>query len=284
MILKEIVERTTKFFKEKNIESARLDSELLISSALGLRRIDLYLKFEQPLKETELDKCRDFVRRRAQGEPVAYILGQKDFYNLTFEVDSRVLIPRPETETLVETVLDWMKEKNLDHYNVLDLGAGSGCIGLTIAKNESRSQVTLIEASSGAIEVIQKNKEKIGLSENSEIVHARAQDFVIPENHFDVIVANPPYISSTDTMIQDNVKKYEPAAALFAEENGLKEIIEWSAKFSQALGHPGIMIFEIGMSQGDACKKHFESLNVFDRIYIQKDLAGLDRFVVGENI
>jgi release factor glutamine methyltransferase len=282
MNLKEIIERTTKFFKEKNIESARLDSELLISSALGLRRIDLYLKFEQPLKELELEKCRELVRRRAQGEPVAYILGKKDFYNLSFEVDSTVLIPRPETETLVEIVLDWMRQKNIEEYRVLDLGSGSGCIGLTIAKNEARSVVTMVEFSDAALEVSRRNKESLKLGENVNLVLSRAQNFSYIESSWDVIVANPPYIADADPLVDKNVKKFEPSSALYASQEGLGEIFEWSTKAAGSLKRPGIMIFEIGMTQGEMVKRHFESLGVFDQVNIQKDLSGLDRFIIGE--
>lgn len=282
MILKEIVDKTTQFFKEKKIESARLESELLISSALGIRRIELYLKFEQPLKEEEIEKCREMVRRRVKGEPVAYILGQKDFYNLSFQVDERVLIPRPETESLVEAAVFWLKSHKKESYQVLDLGAGSGCIGLSIAKNVPESVVTLIEASSGALEVIEKNRGQLGLLANTKPICSRVQDYDFPKGQWDIILANPPYISEDDLAVEENVKKFEPHSALFAGNRGLLEIQEWSAKTAQSLRAPGVMIFEIGMTQGPAAQKHFESLGSFDKVSIRKDLSGLDRFVVGE--
>lgn len=284
MILKEIVDRTTKFFKDKNIESARFESELLISSALGLRRIDLYLKFEQPLKEDELEKCRDYVRRRVQGEPVAYILGSKDFYNLSFDVDPRVLIPRPETESMVEMALAWLKKTNKDHFRVLDLGCGSGCIGLTIAKNEPRAQVTLVDASEGAIQITRQNAEKFGVLEAVEIIHAKAQDIKVDGNTWDLILANPPYIAPEDSNVETNVKKFEPSSALFSGDEGLEDIKAWSKHFAGALGQPGLMIFEMGMTQGPAAKAFFESLNCFSQVKVERDLAGLDRFIIGENI
>ena len=144
MLLGEILQKTTQFFKDKKIDSARLDAELLIADALKLKRIELYIKFEYPLTEGEIQICRDFVRRRAQLEPVAYILGKKDFYNESFIVKFGVLIPRPETEGLVEEVLRWQKERNLSEPAIVDLGSGSGCIGLSVLKELSGDRKSVV--------------------------------------------------------------------------------------------------------------------------------------------
>ena len=281
MILKEVLEKTTKFFKEKNIESARLDSEMLISKALGLTRVELYMKYEQPLKQSEVELCREYVRRRILGEPVAYILGHRDFYRLNFKVDSRVLIPRPETETLVEFVLNRMRDSKRDNFEVLDLGCGSGCIGLSIAKHESRAHVKMLDFSFDAIEVAKINQSQLELTEATEVIMAAAMEFEPGTQKFDFIVSNPPYISKDDPNVQAEVKKFEPSSALFSGRDGFEDIFLWSQKYASYLNSGGCMIFEVGYTQGEKTKAHFESLNVFESVTIIQDFSGLDRFVVG---
>jgi release factor glutamine methyltransferase len=282
MIVKEVLDKTTQFFKDKRIDTARLDSELLISSALGLRRIELYLKFEQPLKESEVEICRDFVRRRSQGEPVAYILGRRDFYGLQFKTDSRVLIPRPETELLVERALQEMKNRKQECWQVLDLGCGSGCIGLSIANFEKSARVVLVDSSEGAAEVAKHNRQSLGLEGSTEVIVGDAMTISLETLRWDFVLANPPYISEDDPEVQDSVKRFEPSQALFSNNEGLADIFNWSLRYAPKLQPGGFMIFEIGYQQGPKVKEHFESLSVFDRIEIMKDLSGLDRFICAQ--
>lgn len=282
MLIKEVLDKTTQFFKNKKLDSPRLDSEILISSALGLRRIDLYLKHEQPLKEAEIEKCREFVRRRSLGEPVAYILGYKDFYKLQFIVDKRVLVPRPETELMVEYAQNWLQRNEIATGRALDMGCGSGCIGLSLAHSHKSLNVVLIDKSAEAIQVAGLNQKALNLEKNTELVNVDALDFNFENEKFDLILANPPYISPDDTNIQDDVKKFEPHLALFAKEQGMFDIVNWSTKAISALKTPGLLIFEIGSTQGEQVKKHFEKLNAFTTIKILQDYSGLDRFVIGE--
>ncbi len=282
MILKEVLDKTTQFFKDKKFETARLDSELLISKALGLTRVELYMKYEQPLQDKEVETCRDFVRRRSQGEPVAYILGSRDFYKLNFKVDSRVLIPRPETETLVETVLELMKKSQQEKFEILDLGCGSGCIGLSVAKHEPRSRVTLIDSSLGATEVTTINQQNLGLSETSTIVHSDAMSLETQGKTFDFILSNPPYIAENDPEVQAEVRKFEPSSALFAAEEGYSDIRAWSKKYSACLKPGGVMIFEIGYRQAENVKAQFENLNIFESVKLIQDFSGHQRFIMGK--
>jgi release factor glutamine methyltransferase len=175
MLVKEVLEKTTQFFRDKKIESPRLDAELLLASSLNLKnRVDLYLKFETPLKDDELSRCREAVRRRSQGEPVAYIVGSKGFFGFDFYVDKNVLIPRPETEHLVEEGLKYLETQNAADLTIVDMGCGSGCIGLSLLKTIEikRSQgkafqklesVTLVavDKSIEALEVAKKNAESL---------------------------------------------------------------------------------------------------------------------------
>lgn len=294
MKIQEVLEKTTTFFKAKQMDSPRLDAELLISASLGIKRIDLYLKFDQPLKEDELEKCREFVRRRSQGEPVAYILNQKHFYGYEFFVDHRVLIPRPETELLVERAFDEIKK--LSHApKILDLGAGSGCIGLTILKRNPGAQAVLVDADSGPIEVIKINAERLEVSDRLQVLHTRVQDlpshldhlkasgggdFSTDSSKFDLVLANPPYIGREDLNIDANVKKFEPDSALFAEDQGLAEIKSWLPIAVESASQGGAIIFEIGWKQGPQVKELFEQVGL-QEVKVHRDLSENDRFVFG---
>ncbi len=288
MKVKEVLDKTVEFFKTKKIDSPRLDAELLLSYGLGLKnRVDLYLKFDQPLSENELSKCRDLVKRRSLGEPVAYILGEKEFYGIKFLVNANVLIPRPETELLVEHAITWIKKHNLKEPRVLDIGAGSGCIGLSIAKKISDAEVICLEKSQDAAGVAQKNLEALDLGSRVKVIVGDANSLDTQDQlkgQFDVIVANPPYISFEDSNVEKDVRLFEPHSALFAEEMGLKELKAWSMTFQVILKPNALMIFEMGFKQGKEMSEHFNNLNVFQKVEIIKDLSGLDRHILGEKI
>lgn len=276
MKIQEVLDKTTKFFREKAIDSARLDAELLLSSALGIRRIDLYLKFDQPLAEAELEKCRTLVKRRSQGEPVAYILGHKEFFGFDFVVDANVLIPRPETETLVEIALEFLQP--LADPCFADLGSGSGCIGISILKRNEQARGFLVENSPEAVELIKKNAGILNVIDRAEVKLMRAQEFQATE--LDLVVANPPYIAPGDLQVEENVRKFEPSAALFAEENGTQQIREWAKQASQCLRSGGRAMFEIGANQAEVAKNIFADAG-FQNIQIKRDLSDRDRIVVG---
>ena len=214
MKLKEILDKTTAFFKDKKISTPRLDAELLIAHGLRLERIQLYLKYDQPITEGELVVLRELVRRRSQGEPVAYILGYRDFYKYRFAVNSSVLIPRPETEHIVEEVLAWAKNQE-QSYALVDLGCGSGCIGLTLLKELPKAKLIAVDISENALVVAKENANQLGVADrvhfmcmdadNFEIVIKECGDF-LGQNKIDVVVANPPYIAIQDPQVEENVK------------------------------------------------------------------------------
>lgn len=283
MTLKEVLDRTVQFFKDKKIETPRLDTEILLTEALGYKsRVDLYLKFDQPLKDEELARSRDFVRRRIQGEPVAYIIGKKDFFGFTFYVSSAVLIPRPETELLVEEALAWLQKKGIEEPRILDLGSGSGCIGLSMLKKLPGATLVSVDKSADALAVARKNAEKLEVFDRVEFVESDVVDLQFKNGEFDIILSNPPYIAEDDPEIQPEVKKFEPNMALFSPENGLFALLSWSRKAKDWLKPQSLMGFEMGWTQGPKMKEHFESLAAFDNIRIVKDLAGMDRHIVGE--
>jgi release factor glutamine methyltransferase len=283
MIVKDVLDKTVRFFKDKQIETPRLDAELLLCSALGYKnRVDIYLKFEQPIREPELVKCRDFVRRRAQGEPVAYILGEKNFYGFDFKVSSAVLIPRPETELLAEQALRWIEEKQLTSPRILDLGTGSGCLGLTLAKKIPQSYVTLVDASAEALAIAQENAKRLEVSDRVQWIHSKVEDLRAFTQPFDLIIANPPYIAPGDSRVEESVRNFEPHMALYSEEEGAKALRVWSQKAASWLAPTAWMGFEMGMDQSEKMKAYFSGLSIFDSVVVLKDLAGHPRHIIGE--
>lgn len=289
MKLKEILDKTTQFFKEKHIDSPRLDAELLLAHGLKLERMQLYLKFDQPMGEAELATCRELVRRRVQGEPVAYILGHKYFFGYNFMVNPAVLIPRPETEHIVEATLEWAQDKDAE-YTIVDLGSGSGCIGQTLLKKLPNAKLVAVDASEQALEVANANADALELTNRIQFLHADASDVdrvlaTVKEftgaGQIHILVSNPPYIASDDKDVEENVKKFEPEIALFAPENGLKFLRDWSQKYSPFLADKAIVLMEMGMTQGPVMKAHFEGLGVFNKVDVIKDLASLDRVIRG---
>lgn len=284
--IKDILQKTTQFFREKGIESARLDTELLISSALNWERVKLYLNYEYPLTNEELALCREYVKRRAAGEPVAYILGKKDFYRHSFKVSPAVLIPRPETELLVEAAVEWLKEvRDENGARFVDLGTGSGCIGLSIAAEIENCGWVGVDKSSQAVDVAMANAEELGLTDRSHFIVSDVVDLDTEKIHQllgrapDAVVANPPYIAVNDPDVDPSVRRFEPDEALFSGEDGLEHIRIWSMKAADLVREGGLVMFEIGYQQGRMAEEIFKSSGRFEDIRILKDYSGFDRFV-----
>lgn len=289
MKLKEVLDKTTAFFKDKKLDTPRLDAELLFAHSLKLERIQLYLKFDQPLSEAELTGLRELVRRRGQGEPVAYILGYRDFFKSRFEVSPATLIPRPETEQIVEEALLWAKDKD-KAYSIVDLGTGTGCLGLSILKELPNAKLVSVDLSAEAIEVAKRNAASLGMAERLQFINADAAnvDLVMAscrnfmgQNTIDILVSNPPYIANDDSAVQESVRKFEPSTALFAEDNGLALLKSWSKAYAPYLSSESVMMMEMGMSQGSAMQSCYSDLNIFKNVRVLKDLSGLDRVIAG---
>lgn len=314
MKLKEVFEKTVQFFKEKKLDTPRLDAEILISHVLKIQRIQLYVKYEQPLSDEEISACRELVKRRISGEPVAYIINEQGFYGEVFKVGSGVLIPRPETEALVEQALEFIKKNNLKNIRILDLGAGSGCIGLSLVKaikdnvnknnldaSEYFVSLVSVEKSPEAFKYLKINFENLIQSQMKEqiieqktcyswdnmgiqvqLLQLDVNDVQFDKNEkFDVIVSNPPYISRTDSNIDAHVKAFEPDLALYADENGMACIQAWLNKSLLFLNTRSIVLFEIGYNQGQLSYQFAKEKKFFQNVSILKDLAGHDRVLVG---
>lgn len=278
MKLKEVFEKSVQFFKDKKFETARLDAELLISHALKIERIQLYIRYDQPLKEDEISACREVVRRRGQGEPVAYIIGEKGFFGEIYKVGAGVLIPRPETEIIVEEAIAFLKKASVENPRVLDLGAGTGCIGFSILKNTVDTSLVSVEKSNEAFVYLEQNKQNLALQDRTQTVLSAVEELPVAElGKFDVIASNPPYIAENDPNVEENVRKFEPSSALFAKDEGLALIKSWFALTQTLLKPHGIILFEIGSTQGESAKTMAELTKAFSEVQIIKDLSGLDR-------
>lgn len=286
MLLKEVLTKSIQFFKDKKIESARLDAELLIAHALKIDRISLYVKYEQPLNEDEVKVCREYIRRRSLGESVAYIIEEKGFFGEIFKVLPGVLVPRPETEHIVEEVLKFIEKNKIENPRLLDMGAGTGCIGLSILKQIPTATLISVDISDIAIKNIEINVEKLQLQDRVTVIHSSIENMDwnsadFGPQAFDCILSNPPYIDQADTDVDVHVRKFEPAAALFAENKGLLFLQNWSKLSVGSLKKPGIMAFEMGHLQGPIMKEHFQSLNVFSEVKVIQDLSEKDRIIQG---
>ncbi len=239
----------------------------------------------------DLQECLQKIERRIQGEPVSYITNKKDFLNYTFYIQEGVLIPRPETELLVEYVLHWIEEEKMEkEIWPLDLGCGSGCIGVSLLKEVFKMKVVAIDISDKAVETTTENAKNLEVSDKIDILQKDADllsykdfEFLKPKGFsglFDVVVSNPPYIAKDDQLVEKNVKKFEPHEALYCEESGLEKISKWTNLAGSILREKGLWIFEIGASQGEAAQKIVTECGFFENVQVAQDYAGYDRFVI----
>lgn len=277
----EVIKLSTEYLQKKGVESPRANAEILLAEILKCKRLELYLAFDKPLAENEVQVYREAIRKRGLRIPLQYIVGNVEFYGLKLIVNENVLIPRPESELLVEKIInDSDKSTNL---KILDIGVGSGNISLSISKNLPNSKVVAIDISKNALDVANQNAEINALQNRIEF---RLFDFMNDDlnslGKFDLIVSNPPYVSENDyESLEPELKNHEPKIALTDNSNGIsfyKHIIEAS---NQLLMKPGKIYFELGIDQYIQVQKYFEQNN-FTNIKITKDYSGIDRIICGE--
>ncbi len=278
--IRRLVVWATEDFRARGFDSPRLDAELLLGQVLGKTRIELILEGESPLTKTELDGFRELVRRRRTGEPTAYLLGTREFYGTSFEVSRNVLIPRPDTEILVEVALDRTKA-NAAEGQALDLCTGSGCVAIAFALVRRGWTVTAVDLSANAIEVAVRNAARAGLSFG--ITFATGDLFApLPEgSRFQLITANPPYIP-TDVIptLDVGVHAFEPRLALDGGPDGLvvtRRLVEQAPAW---LAPDGILAFEICYDQGARTVELMQQRGFVD-IALHKDYGKNDRVVSG---
>lgn len=277
--IQRILSRTQDYFQKHLVPDPRLSAELLLAGVLKLKRLELYLQFERILTPDELSQYRDFIQRRIKFEPVQYILGEQDFMGLTFSVSSEVLIPRPETELLVEAVLVAVKQMNPSALRVVDIGTGSGSIAISLAHYCPRAEIMAIDISQKAIQVAQENARKIGTA-NVSFFHADIGS--IPLKTFgkvDIVVSNPPYVSRQQyENLHPQVKNYEPTAALLAGLDGLDFYRKVLPRLPELLKEAGWIFLEIGCDQQQEIEKLLIDHH-FKNISFVKDYQNIHRIV-----
>ncbi|NNF98481.1 MAG: peptide chain release factor N(5)-glutamine methyltransferase [Desulfobacteraceae bacterium] len=276
-----ILEWTTQFFKDNSIEGPRASAEILLAHALGLNRLDLYLQYDQPLHGQELQYFKTFIKKRVAGEPVAYITGTKSFWSIDLNVNRDVLIPRPETECLVEEAIKILDEKTQCVKNVLELGTGSGAVIIALALEHQRHNYWASDISPAAIKVATANAAKYDLPSRIGFFCGRWFDPVKDSLSWDLIVSNPPYIKKEDIgLLQPEILKFEPNTALDGGADGLgalRCIIEQSHRY---LSPNGRLILEMGFDQRDAVESITRECNQYGEIHFRQDYCGLDRIAI----
>ena len=273
----EIIKRTTDFFVKREVESARLNAELLIGHALGLKRMQLYMQFERPLTEAELETIRPLVKRRGLREPLQYIVGSVEFCGLHLKVDRRALIPRPETELLIELV---KQHAVAPPTRILDLGTGSGAIALALATTYPAATVTAVDKSEAALDLTRENAAALGLRARLRALASDWYAALPPTEQFDLIVSNPPYLSDEETNATlPEVRDHEPKAALSAGVNGAAALEKILRESRARLGNGGLLALETGIAQHSQLLA-LANVAGYARAESYRDLTGRDRFVL----
>jgi release factor glutamine methyltransferase len=272
--LEEVLRRSTEYLRERGSTSPRLDAELLLAHALDLERIELYTQFDRPLTDAELAACRELVRRRGGREPVAYILGSWGFHRIDLDVDSRVLVPRPETEILVDRCLALLD--GTERPSVLDVGTGSGAIALAVAHERPDAVVTACDVSADALAVAAANAERLGL--RLELVRSDLFD-AVGGRRFDLVASNPPYVSEGELAgLEPEVAVHEPRLATVAGPDG-REVYERLLPAAREYLEPGGRIaLECGAGQAVWVAGELARLGYRGPI-VHRDLAGIERVV-----
>lgn len=283
----ELLEWTTGYFEKHNIPKPRLDAEVLLGHLLKKSRLQLYLHFDMPVFQNDLTVLRELIKKRVDRTPISYLTNHKEFMSLDFYVDERVLIPRPETEFIVETIL---KTKEDTPQRLLEIGTGSGVIAIAIAVKKPEWKIIATDTSKDALAVAEKNRDTHDCTERITLLSGdlfepikslESPQFNLESPQFNWIVSNPPYImiSERDSLSPD-IRDYEPHIALFAGEDGLSIIRRLIAEAPNYLLPKGKLIFEIGDKQAESVKALLEEQPAYKNYRFIKDYAGKDRVVL----
>lgn len=273
------LQATTEHFRKHGIDSPRLEAEMLLAHVLGVPRIQLYVRFEQPLKPDEIDRFRELVKRRGRHEPVQYILGKREFWSLDLAVERGVLIPRPDTEVLVEEALAWLKEKS--EPNIAEVGVGSGAIAISILSEVKGARVVAGDIAETPLAVAKKNAETHGVAERLTLVRGDGLDALASHGPFDLVVSNPPYIREEDMRrLPPHIKNWEPPEALVSGADGLDCIRGILAALGPAtLVVGGALMLEIGDERQAEVLTGMLAPR-FGAVRVRKDYGGLVRAMI----
>ena len=274
---------SAEYLVEKGVENGRLDAEWLLAEALGLERLQMYLQYDRPLSAEEREAFKPLLRRRADREPLQYILGRTAFRELELLTDPRVLVPRPETEVLVEEVLGWAADRPEGLGRVLDVGTGSGAIALSLALEGDNESVLATDVSPDALEVAAENAERYGAAGKVEFRLGAMYDALEVGERFDIIVSNPPYVEDgARPDLEPEISEWEPVAALFAGEDGLDVIRQLVAGASRRLLPGGLLALEVGTGQESRVVELIARTEAFGPARVGRDLSGRPRVVMAE--
>ena len=275
-----LLQWTTEYLKGRGADSPRLDAEVLLAKTLGCERIGLYTAFDDAASEEVRAAFRDLVRRRAEGVPVAYLVGRREFYSLSFRVTPDVLIPRPETEHLVVALLDLAKARPSDELSICDVGTGSGIIAVCAAKHLPRARVTAIDVSPAALDVARDNAQSHGVADRIEFIESDLLAAVPADRRFDFIASNPPYISEAEMkLLSPEVRDHEPREALLGGPTGTDVIERLLPQAAAHLSPGGQLLLEISPMIHEAVLTLLRSSEAFTPGATIKDLARLPRVV-----
>jgi release factor glutamine methyltransferase len=273
MTLLEVLQRSTDYLKKHDVDSSRLNAEHLMAHVLKRTRMELYLEFERTLSEEELAPLRELLKRRGEGEPLQHLLGTVEFCGQTFLCDKRAMVPRPETEELVEL----LKSQITNHKSqILDVGTGSGVIALSVAKHFPEAEIVATDISDDALELARENAERLGLSGRVRFLKANLLNDV--EGTFDVIVANLPYISTQDRQSLGREVLHDPEVALFAGQRGDELVRELMEQAVARLKPGGLLALEVGRGQAASLSDLLRKKNYHD-IETKNDYSGVSRFL-----
>jgi release factor glutamine methyltransferase len=273
---------TTDYFTQNGLESARLDAEVLLAEARGCQRIELYTAFDEVANEQTRVAFRELVRRRAEGMPVAYLVGRREFYAMTFQVNSNVLIPRPETEFVIVALLDLVKQQsNVDQeLQIADVGTGSGIIAVCAATQLPNARVTAIDKSARALDVAQRNADNHQVADRIEFLHGDLLTEVPGGRRFAFVVSNPPYVTVDEfDELATEIREHEPREALIAGVRGTEIIERLVEQSAELLTADGWLIFEISPMIADGVRELIEANSKWRSCEVVKDLAGHERVV-----
>jgi len=278
MTVRDILHESTKALEAVGIPSARLDAEILLSFCLGFDRMDFYKNPAMAISETQLAVYRELLARRLQWEPVAYLICRKDFWSFALEVNSSVLIPRPDTEIIVEEALDICNNFTSLDMRILDIGTGSGAIALALASEIEGVKVVATDISAPALALAQKNASALGLKERIDFRQGNLFEPV--DGLFDIIVSNPPYIAASDYKeLPASVKAFEPREALLAGISGLEFYEKLIYSAPAYLKKNGWLLLEIGAKQEAGVRGILEAVDCYESIEMRRDYAGLPRVI-----
>jgi len=273
---------TAKDLAGRGIEGARLDAELIVAHALNIRRLDVYLRFEQPLSEPELAAIRALLERRRRREPMAYILGERHFYNRVFKVDARALVPRPETELLIEAALERLKARGDVPLRVLDVGTGTGAIAITLALECPNVTVDAVDLSEAALSLARENVALHQL-EARVALHQGSLFKPVGDARYDLIASNPPYIPSAECdALMPDVARFEPRLALDGGPDGTLVLRSLVMGAPARLLPGGSLVVELGHDQGPAARSIAEAAG-FPTVGVTLDYARLDRVLTADS-